>query len=1313
MEKEKWVRRRIKVCQPFEEERRRIRNLIDDFLNCLKKIKNEFIASKWDDIEKLRMELRFLRTFVLFGNSNLDYFYVRMSMNIYKFSYLADSIFIGNEFILAKYNMDSLAPYLLKEIKSYLRLKNVAIMTEENMLEYRDSLLKHLHDLPKYCSDFLLPLMREYKILREVCRHLRDFYELECNKSTTTEFLYARYQMTVDRVAQFCFDLWTGNYTHYDNEYAVSEYSSKITSLLIDIIPLELEVLYISTSELIKESRSTELEGFVNQILKASPRILQNYLIHLQGRMAGAVAVNYAPTQSINVMMEFLLIFLTDIPKRFIHREKLNDMLAHAGVLTRKISILVSKLLEEISENNINEADFSAPDFLQEIEQMKGDIRQIFLKTPESSQLRFPMDDGFLFMNLLLRHLNDLLISNVYSVTLMKKEIGMVKESLEFLTSSFRKVTKTLDDTSGVVKDCWLHALDVAYEAEHVINSILVRDKALSHLIFSLPNVTDKIKLIVAQVTDLQLEDKNGDEPLDAKSSNEPIELTSSSFFEVTVGHEEDEARIIGQLLDEHESELDVISIVGMPGLGKTTLANKVYNNTLVASHFNVRAKCTVSQKYNKSKKCKGLPLAIVLIAGVIVRGREGKKKEKDLWLQIEHNMDSFISSNNNSQMMKVMQLSYDHLPCHLKPLLLYFARSQKSIQTPVSTLMQLWMAEGLVDHDSLEEATQTYLAALISSSLIMVDHIPSESISCTSVMIKACYIHDVVHDFCSVKAKKEKFFKLINSGDPFHASDYLHRRLAFHTDDYRQLHKKCDLFNSNKCSAGSKHLISLTVSGSLDNYRFINHTRHLRLLRVLQLDNFSDFEDDVLEDSLIEEIGSLFHLRFLSIWANMEAIPESWVNLQNLETLLINTENTMVLLPRLFKLSKLKHVSIDHSSFFEEDGADESRILEGEISKLTNLSHVDILYSESTNDALKKFPNLEHLECTIGILKDPPTHGDWFPKFDVLNKLESLFVRYPWDRCGFPIEYYFPTSLKELRLYNISMRPDLLSAIAALPHLEILAISESYSMEDKWDASEDIYQNLKTLTLREASLSEWDVDRETFPKLEELIVEQCYKLTEIPCAFMDIHTLKSIHLTNIKRELGDSAIAIKKDIAAYTGEDRLDVHISHVYERRVRQYSRRGDLNLFNRSKEIEIPQQVPHVSGGNEIEDDPADKLRRALLDKRYLIVLDDVWDTATGEIEPFSVMIKVCYVHDVVHDFCSVKAKKEKLFKLINSGDPFHASDYLHRRLTVHTDDYSQLHKRCVLFNFNKCSAGSKHLISLTVSGYLDDSSKALEI
>ncbi|XP_027157095.1 putative late blight resistance protein homolog R1B-17 [Coffea eugenioides] len=62
----------------------------------------------------------------------------------------------------------------------------------------------------------------------------------------------------------------------------------------------------------------------------------------------------------------------------------------------------------------------------------------------------------------------------------------------------------------------------------------------------------------------------------------------------------EDEATSIINRLTRGSSLLQIVPIVGMPGLGKTTLAKKVYNDPLVTSHFYTRAWCTVSQVYHR-----------------------------------------------------------------------------------------------------------------------------------------------------------------------------------------------------------------------------------------------------------------------------------------------------------------------------------------------------------------------------------------------------------------------------------------------------------------------------------------------------------------------------------------------------------------------------------------------------------------------------------------------------------------------------------------------------------------------------------------
>ena len=67
----------------------------------------------------------------------------------------------------------------------------------------------------------------------------------------------------------------------------------------------------------------------------------------------------------------------------------------------------------------------------------------------------------------------------------------------------------------------------------------------------------------------------------------------------LVVGLDEDTLSVVSRLTNsEHFS---IISIVGMQGIGKTTLAKNVYNHRAIMKHFYLRAWVSIGQKFDEN----------------------------------------------------------------------------------------------------------------------------------------------------------------------------------------------------------------------------------------------------------------------------------------------------------------------------------------------------------------------------------------------------------------------------------------------------------------------------------------------------------------------------------------------------------------------------------------------------------------------------------------------------------------------------------------------------------------------------------------
>ncbi|MED6108121.1 hypothetical protein PIB30_020567 [Stylosanthes scabra] len=231
----------------------------------------------------------------------------------------------------------------------------------------------------------------------------------------------------------------------------------------------------------------------------------------------------------------------------------------------------------------------------------------------------------------------------------------------------------------------------------------------------------------------------------------------------------------------------------GIGGVGKTTLAQWIYNDARVKERFATKAWVCVATKFdpvNVTKaiveditsspscqktscpcnmhsslstnftqyttpeqigrkiveKCKGLPLAVKTLGGLL----HNKYNEGD-W---ENILESEIweLSEDDSKIIPTLRVSYHHLPSHLKRCFVYCSLYPKDFQFDKDDLILLWMAEDLLQpmgNNTLENIGSVYFDELVARSFFQ----PSSASAGLFVM------HDLMHDLARFFARKF-FFK-------------------------------------------------------------------------------------------------------------------------------------------------------------------------------------------------------------------------------------------------------------------------------------------------------------------------------------------------------------------------------------------------------------------------------------------------------------------------------------------------------------------------------------------------------------------------
>ncbi|XP_031100867.1 putative late blight resistance protein homolog R1A-3 [Ipomoea triloba] len=509
------------------------------------------------------------------------------------------------------------------------------------------------------------------------------------------------------------------------------------------------------------------------------------------------------------------------------------------------------------------------------------------------------------------------------------------------------------------------------------------------------------------------------------------------------------------------------------------------------------------------AQKCNGLPLAVVVIAGVL-RSKDSSASE---WKRLAEDPFQVINRENHTY-NDLVKLSYDQLPSYSKDCFLYLATFPRGHEIAAWKLISLWIAEGFIPlmeggyTSDLEHTAQKYLEDLVDRKFLMVVKRRADG------QIKTCRIHDTLHEFCRTEATKKNLFQEMD-GAKFEINN-ITRRICVHSNILELLRS-----GNRQSNEHVRSFLSCSIKLDIPNECLAAIPKSFPLLRVMDVElmKFS---------SLPKEFFLLYHLRFLAISTELKILPKLFNNLWNLETLVLNTtQYSLEVKAEIWSMRKLRHVYCNASMQLPAPSPKDSMKSSGSIDLKTLCT---ISPSSCTEEIFDKTRDLQKLGIRgnlVGLLESKGGMS-LFDNLQKLHHLENLKLinndLHGILRIRFPSAEKFPPRLRKMTLSNTAFEWKDLSTLGWLDELEVLKLEDNAFRGEYCDLSNVVFKRLQYLKIGRSDLVSWAVSNATFPVLECLILIHCTMLEGVPYAFCEVQSLKMMELFLTNKKAVNSA---------------------------------------------------------------------------------------------------------------------------------------------------------------------------------------------